>query len=91
MKDKQNLLLVGKMGSGKSTLAQLLCQTYGYVCVPLAASLKQEAKRLIGRDLDKKTDRRFLQLFGQACRDGIDKDYWCTIAKKQIDQIKDLQ
>ena len=72
-----NILLSGKMGSGKTALATLLKGQAGYVPISLAASLKEEAVRLIGRPLDKVQDRRFLQLFGQACRDGIHKDYWC--------------
>lgn len=87
MKNKPNILLIGKMGCGKSSLAKLLETRQEYFCIPLAKALKTEAVRLLGRDLDKKNDRRFLQLFGQACRDGIDKNYWCDIVAKEISRI----
>lgn len=97
MANYPNILLSGKMGAGKTALATMLKGQLGYVPVSLASSLKEEAVRLIGRPIDKKTDRRFLQLFGQACRDGISKDYWCerlymktleTVAPFVVDDVR---
>lgn len=71
-----NIAFIGGMGSGKTTLAKYLAVQYDLEKISFATPLKIIARDILGREIDKKKDRAFLQGLGKLIRNTVDKDYW---------------
>lgn len=67
------------MGAGKTTIADLLVAEHAYTRLSFAEPLRYVTTTLLGRKIDKKTDRTTLQRVGGAARStdwqGIDTPY----------------
>lgn len=60
--------LAGPMGAGKTTIADLLVADHRYTRLSFAEPLRYVTTTLLGRKIDKKTDRTVLQRVGGAAR-----------------------
>ncbi len=67
---QKNIFLFGYMGSGKSSIAKKMEEEYGYVVYSFASEVKSIATMILGRAIDKKTDRLLLQQVGQYLKKG---------------------
>jgi dephospho-CoA kinase len=64
----RNIALIGPLAAGKSTIAKYLEENYGYKVFPMARFLKKLAVEMLGRPINKETDRVFLQKLGNNLR-----------------------
>jgi len=62
------IAFVAKAGAGKTTLARMLVEEYGFVRLSFAKQVKSFASSILSRPIDKKRDRRFLQMLGEGAR-----------------------
>lgn len=58
------IFLGGSIASGKTTISDKLVKEHGYKRFSIAAPLKQIAKEILRRELDKSKDRELLQYIG---------------------------
>ena len=58
--DKRVIAIAGSAGSGKDTLADLLVERDGYRKASFAAALKVVVRNILGREINKATDRELL-------------------------------
>lgn len=68
------IFLGGSIASGKTTISNKLVEEYGYKRFSIAAPLKQIAKEVLGRELDKAKDRELLQYIGNNLKFAYDMD-----------------
>jgi dephospho-CoA kinase len=82
------IAFTGPIGSGKTTAAKvvldLLPASEGRM-ISFAAPLKELAVKLLGRPIDKKTDRKFLQALGMGMRSDVLKDMGFDVLVKYLD------
>ncbi len=65
MNNLKNLSIISGIGGGKTTISSHLVKKLGYTKFSVADEVKMIAKMILGRDLDKGTDRTLLQQIGQ--------------------------
>jgi len=69
------LAFAGNAGCGKTELSKYLMRRYNFKKISFADDVKLFARKILGRPVDKKTERRFLQIIGCGARE-CDSEVW---------------
>ena len=73
--NKSIIAIAGSAGSGKDTLADLFVERDGYQKASFAGALKDLVRQILGREIDKATDRELLVDTGEYLKGGLRYDY----------------